>query len=102
MGLAGEELPGGLAAREFVAFYNGHPDFSARPLDLSCERAVVIGNGNVALDIARILATPVAELEKTDIADHALQALRGSRIREVVVLGRRGADRKSTRLNSSH
>src|SRR3546814_8597957 len=61
MGLAGEELPGCLAAREFVAFYNGHPDFSALPLDLSCERAVVIGNGNVALAIARILATPVAE-----------------------------------------
>lgn len=91
MALPGEDLPGCLAAREFVAFYNGHPDFSALPIDLSCERAIVVGNGNVALDIARILATPIAALEKTDIAEHALEALRSSHIREIVVLARRGA-----------
>ena len=90
MGIPGEELPGCRAAREFVAFYNGHPDFSERQFDLSSGRAVVVGNGNVALDVARILTLPIAELEKTDIADHALKALRGSRIREVVIIGRRG------------
>src|SRR5690606_6671320 len=65
MALPGEDLAGCLAAREFIAFYNGHPDFKALPIDLSCERAIVVGNGNVALDVARILATPIAALEKT-------------------------------------
>ncbi|MBP0593264.1 FAD-dependent oxidoreductase [Paraburkholderia sp. LEh10] len=90
MRIPGEELPGCWAAREFVGFYNGHPDHRHLEFDLSCERALVIGNGNVALDIARILTMPVAELERTDIADHALDALRRSAVREVVVLGRRG------------
>ncbi len=90
MGVPGEELSGCHAAREFVAWYNGHPDYSHLAFDLSCERAVVVGNGNVALDVARILTMPVAELEKTDIADYALQALRNSAIKEVVLLGRRG------------
>ena len=90
MGIPGEELPGCWAAREFVGFYNGHPDYSHLRFDLSCQRAIVIGNGNVALDVARILTMPVTELERTDIADHALRALHGSAIREVVILGRRG------------
>jgi ferredoxin/flavodoxin---NADP+ reductase len=90
MGIPGEELPGCWSAREFVGFYNGHPDYRDLCFDLNCERAVVVGNGNVALDVARILTMPVAELEATDIADHALAILRRSAIREVVILGRRG------------
>jgi ferredoxin--NADP+ reductase len=90
IGIPGEELPGCWAAREFVAWYNGDPDFSHLEFDLSCERAIVVGNGNVALDVARILACPVDKLARTDIADHALAALRASRIREIVILGRRG------------
>ncbi|SEB46523.1 FAD-dependent oxidoreductase [Rhodococcus jostii] len=90
LGVPGEDLPGSHAATEFVAWYNGHPDFVDRRFDLSCERAVIVGNGNVALDVARILVTDPDELEKTDMADHAIAALRKSNIREVVVLGRRG------------
>ncbi len=90
LGIPGEDLPGSWAATEFVAWYNGHPDFRDLEFDLSGERAVVIGNGNVAADVTRILTLSGDELEKTDIADHALAALRESRIREVVVLGRRG------------
>lgn len=90
MQIPGEDLPGCLAARVFVAWYNGHPDYRDVDIDLSHERVVVIGNGNVALDVARILAMPIADLERTDIAPHALEVLRASRVREVVVLGRRG------------
>ncbi|WP_330255028.1 FAD-dependent oxidoreductase [Nocardia sp. NBC_00565] len=90
LGIPGEELPGSHSATEFVAWYNGHPDHADRGFDLSGERALIVGNGNVALDIARILTLDPAELAKTDIADHALKALRDSNIREVVVLGRRG------------
>jgi len=90
LGIPGEELPGSWAATEFVGWYNGHPDFRDLEFDLSGERAVVIGNGNVAADVTRILMLSPAELERTDVADHALAALRDSRIREVVVLGRRG------------
>jgi ferredoxin/flavodoxin---NADP+ reductase len=90
LGIPGEDLPGSWAATEFVAWYNGHPDYRELEFDLSHERAVVIGNGNVAADVIRILTRDVAELERTDIADHALAALRGSRVHEVVVLGRRG------------
>ncbi len=90
LGIPGEDLPGSRAATEFVGWYNGHPDFRDLEWDLSVERAVVIGNGNVAADVTRILGLSLAELERTDIADHALEALRESRIREVVVLGRRG------------
>ncbi len=90
LGVAGEDLPGSHAATDFVAWYNGHPDHAAREFDLSGERAVVIGNGNVALDIARVLTMDPEVLAGTDIADHALAALRHSGIREVVVLGRRG------------
>jgi ferredoxin/flavodoxin---NADP+ reductase len=90
MGIAGEDLPGSWAATEFVAWYNGHPDYRELEFDLSCERAVVIGNGNVAADVARMLALTRDELAATDVADHALDALADSAIREIVVLGRRG------------
>jgi ferredoxin--NADP+ reductase len=90
LGIPGEDLPGSHAATAFVAWYNGHPDFADRQFDLSCERAVVIGNGNVATDLARMLALTRDELEVTDTADHAIEALGESRIREIVVLGRRG------------
>jgi ferredoxin--NADP+ reductase len=90
MGIPGEDLAGSVAATEFVAWYNGHPDYRDRQFDLSCKRAVVVGNGNVAMDLARMLAITPAELERTDVADHALEVLRGTRIEEIVVLGRRG------------
>ncbi len=90
LGIPGEDLPGSHPATEFVAWYNGHPDFSDRSFDLSHEFAVVVGNGNVAVDVARILVTDPEELARTDIADHALEALRRSSVREVVMLGRRG------------
>ncbi|MFC0449002.1 FAD-dependent oxidoreductase [Rhodococcus jostii] len=88
--IPGEGLPGSHSATEFVAWYNGHPDHAHRSFDLSGERAVIIGNGNVALDVARVLVAGAAELRKTDIAAHALEALSESRIKEVVVVGRRG------------
>jgi ferredoxin/flavodoxin---NADP+ reductase len=90
LGIAGEDLPGSWPATEFVAWYNGHPDYRGLEFDLSARRAVVIGNGNVAADVTRVLMLSPRELERTDIADHALEALRASRIEEVVVLGRRG------------
>ena len=90
LGIPGEDLPGSWAATEFVAWYNGHPDYRELEFDLSARRAVVIGNGNVAADVARVLTLSARELERTDIADHALEALRESRIEEVIVLGRRG------------
>ncbi|MGW0021487.1 4Fe-4S binding protein [Rhodococcus sp. NPDC003382] len=90
MGIAGEDLPGSHSARDFVAWYNGHPDHVTDTFDLTGERAVVVGNGNVALDVARILLTDPDRLANTDIADHALAALRKSAVREVVLLGRRG------------
>jgi len=88
--IPGEDLPGSHSATDFVAWYNGHPRAKDFTFDLSAERAVVIGNGNVALDVARILLTDVHALSRTDTADHALAALAESRIKEVVVLGRRG------------
>src|SRR4051794_17629590 len=90
LGIPGEDLAGSWAATEFVAWYNGHPDYRDLEFDLSCTRAVVIGNGNVAADVVRMLTLSAAELERTDVADHALDALRASAIEEVVVLGRRG------------
>jgi ferredoxin/flavodoxin---NADP+ reductase len=90
LGIPGEDLPGSWAATEFVAWYNGHPDYRGLEFDLSAERAVVIGNGNVAADVTRMLTLSPRELERTDVADHALEALRESRIEEVIVLGRRG------------
>jgi ferredoxin--NADP+ reductase len=89
--IPGEELPGSHAATEFVGWYNGHPDHTDLEVDLlSAERAVVIGNGNVALDVARMLVLSSPELAPTDTADHALEVLAGSHVREVVVVGRRG------------
>jgi ferredoxin--NADP+ reductase len=90
LGIPGEDLPGSWAATEFVAWYNGHPDYRGLEFDLSAKRAVVIGNGNVAADVTRMLMLSARELECTDVADHALEALRESEIEEVVVLGRRG------------
>ncbi len=90
LGIPGEDLTGSDPATIFVGWYNGHPDFADLEFDLSHERAVVIGNGNVAVDVARILARSVDELAVTDIADHALIALRQSGVREIVMLGRRG------------
>jgi ferredoxin--NADP+ reductase len=90
LGIEGEDLPGSHPATEFVAWYNGHPDYADLEFDLTVPRAVVVGNGNVALDVARMLALSTDELEATDIADHALEALRHSEVREIIVLGRRG------------
>jgi ferredoxin--NADP+ reductase len=90
LGISGEDLPGSWAATEFVAWYNGHPDFQELEFDLSGERAVVIGNGNVALDVARMLALTRDELDSTDTTDPAIEAIASSGIREIVVLGRRG------------
>ena len=90
LGIPGEDLPGSWAATEFVAWYNGHPDFQDLSFDLSGERAVVIGNGNVALDVARMLALTPAELAGTDTTDPAIEAIVAAGIREILVLGRRG------------
>jgi ferredoxin--NADP+ reductase len=90
LGIPGEDLPGSHSATEFVAWYNGHPDFCDHEFDLTATTAVVVGNGNVALDVARMLALPREHLAATDVADHALDVLADSAIREVVVLGRRG------------
>ncbi|MFE6915545.1 FAD-dependent oxidoreductase [Streptomyces rubiginosohelvolus] len=92
LGVPGEETPGCLSATAFVAWYNAHPEAVAQGVDLSAERVVVVGNGNVALDVARILVADPEALAATDIAAHALDALRASRVREVVVLGRRGPE----------
>lgn len=90
LGIPGEDLQGSHSATEFVAWYNGHPDYRRLEFDLSVSSAVVIGVGNVAIDVARILCRTPEELAATDIADHALEQLRESRIREVHMLGRRG------------
>ena len=90
IGIPGEDLPGSWAATEFVAWYNGHPDYRELEFDLSVETAVVVGNGNVAADVARMLALTRDELARTDVADHALEVLAESKVREIVVLGRRG------------
>ena len=90
LGVPGEDLPGSWAATEFVAWYNGHPDFQGLEFDLSHERAVVIGNGNVALDVARMLALTPEELAPTDTTDRAIAAINDAGVREIVVVGRRG------------
>ncbi|MFI1443926.1 FAD-dependent oxidoreductase [Streptomyces fructofermentans] len=98
LGVPGEERPNSLSATDFVAWYNAHPDAEPDAVDLSAERVVVVGNGNVALDVARILVSDPEDLAETDIAGHALMALRASKVREVVLLGRRGpADAACTR-----
>jgi len=90
LGVPGEDLPNSLSATEFVAWYNGHPDFKDLEVDLSCEAAIVVGVGNVAMDVARILAKSVEELAESDIADHALAALAQSNIKDVYIVARRG------------
>jgi ferredoxin--NADP+ reductase len=90
LGIPGEDLAGSYTATEFVAWYNGHPDYVDRRFDLSHETAVVIGQGNVAVDVCRILAKTVDELRETDIAHHALDALAESRVRNIYMVGRRG------------
>jgi ferredoxin/flavodoxin---NADP+ reductase len=89
-GLPGEDLPGAHSAREFVSWYNGHPEHAERVFDLSGERVVIIGNGNVALDVARVLVSPPETFDSTDMAQYAVAALRGSQVREVVIAARRG------------
>jgi ferredoxin/flavodoxin---NADP+ reductase len=90
MGIPGEDLPGSWPATAFVAWYNGHPDFQDLGIDLAHERAVVVGNGNVAIDVARMLALTAEELQSTDTVDSAIQAIVDSPLREIVMLGRRG------------
>lgn len=90
LGIPGENLTGSHAATAFVGWYNGHPDFLQHSFDLTQEQAVIIGQGNVAADVCRILAKPVDDLRQTDIAEHALQALAESRVREIHIIGRRG------------
>lgn len=91
LGIPGEDLRGSMSATEFVAWYNGHPDAAARELVLSAEGVAVVGVGNVALDVSRILVKTVEELRTSDIAEHALTVLERSHVRDVWVLGRRGA-----------
>jgi ferredoxin--NADP+ reductase len=90
LGIPGEDLPGSVAAVDFVGWYNAHPHFQEMAPDISRGRAVVVGNGNVALDVARILVTDPEALAATDIADHALDSLHAKGVEEVLIIGRRG------------
>ncbi len=90
LNIPGEDLAGSLSATEFVAWYNGHPDYATLDPDLSTENVAVIGMGNVAVDVTRILAKSVDELRKTDIADHALDLLAESKVKNIYMIGRRG------------
>jgi ferredoxin--NADP+ reductase len=92
LGIPGEDLPGSMSAATFVPWYNAHPDFKDENIDLSCETAVVIGAGNVAMDVARMLALEPSELDPTDTADHAIDSLKKSSIRTVVLSARRGPE----------
>src|SRR3954466_4315280 len=90
LGIPGEDRPGSHPATEFVAWYNGHPDYADHEFDLSATRAVVVGNGNVAVDVARMLVLDPDEVAATDTADHAVGPLGGAQVHDVIVLGRRG------------
>lgn len=90
LNIPGEDLQGSFSATEFVAWYNGHPDFADREFDLTQENIAIVGIGNVAMDVARILCKTHEELAVTDIADHALEALKNSKVKNVYILGRRG------------
>jgi len=92
LGIPGEELAGSMSAATFVPWYNAHPDFKDESVDLSCETAVVIGAGNVAMDVARMLALEPSELDPTDTADHAVDAFKQSAVRTVVISARRGPE----------
>ena len=90
MGIPGEGLSGCYSSMEFVGWYNGHPDFKQQSFDLNCERAVIVGNGNVALDVARMLARSEQELHSLDMPDYARELLSASKLKEIVIVGRRG------------
>src|SRR5271165_5444674 len=90
LGIPGEDLRGSHSATEFVAWYNGHPDHRGLEVDLQAKQAVVVGAGNVAIDVARMLALAPSELAVTDTADHAIEVLRSGGIDEITVLARRG------------
>ena len=92
LGIPGEELAGSMSAATFVPWYNAHPDFKDESIDLSCETAVVIGAGNVAMDVARMLALEPSELDPTDTADHAIDAFKKSEVRTVIISARRGPE----------
>lgn len=92
LGIPGEDLPGSLSAAEFVPWYNAHPDFKNIEVSVDCDTAVVIGAGNVAMDVARMLALEPSELDPTDTADHAIEVLRKSSIRKVILCARRGPE----------
>ena len=92
LGIPGEDLPGSISAAEFVPWYNAHPDFHSVEVPLDCDLAIVIGAGNVAMDVARMLALEPSELDSTDTADHAIAALKESAIREVIISARRGPE----------
>ena len=92
LGIPGEDLPGSISAATFVPWYNAHPDFKDEAIDLSCDTAVVIGAGNVAMDVARMLALEPSELDPTDTADHAIETFKKSAVRTVVISARRGAE----------
>ncbi len=92
LGIPGEELPGSMSAARFVPWYNAHPDFKDEKVDLSTSAAVVIGAGNVAMDVARMLALEPSELDPTDTADHAIDAFKESSVRTVIISARRGAE----------
>jgi ferredoxin--NADP+ reductase len=92
LGIPGDELANSLSAADFVPWYNAHPDYVNTEVDLSCDTAVVIGAGNVAMDVARILAIDPTELDPTDVAEHALVKLKESNIRRVIICGRRGPE----------
>ena len=92
LGIPGEDLLGSLSAADFVPWYNGHPDFANFSVPLDCETAIVIGAGNVAMDVGRILALEPSELDPTDTADHALEVFKESKIRKVYISARRGAE----------
>ena len=92
LGIPGEDLPNSLSAADFVPWYNGHPDYVDTNLDLNSDTAIVIGAGNVAMDCARMLALDPTELDATDTADHAIAALKKSKIRKVYICARRGAE----------
>jgi ferredoxin--NADP+ reductase len=92
LGIPGEDLPGSMSAATFVPWYNAHPDFKDEDIDISSETAVVIGAGNVAMDVARMLALEPSELDPTDTADHAIDALKQSAVRTVIISARRGPE----------
>ena len=92
LGIPGEDLPGSISAAEFVPWYNAHPDFHSVEVPMDCDTAIVIGAGNVAMDVARMLALEPSELDPTDTADHAIDAFKGSKIREVLISARRGPE----------